>query len=361
MKKIVITSTVGLIYDGITNVIVSYLEAMDLQDLDIYIVATIKAEPTIIEKLEKLGCHIVHLPSRREDTLKYFLRLISFIKKNKIEVIHAHGNSATLAIEMVAGWIGGCKKRIAHSHNTRCNQVKADKLLRPVFNCCYTDALACGVNAGKWLFKNRKFTVLQNGRNVEKYVYNEQIRNKLRTQYNIHKELVIGHVGGFFEQKNHKFLLIILHEILKIEPQAHFFLIGDGPLKKKIEYQARDLNEHITFTGTTDRVTDYLQMMDGMLLPSLFEGLPLVAIEWQINGLPCILSDTITKDCVFMDNVRFKSLNDSAKEWAQNIIQMIRDNDRINSSINAQKKIVQVGFDIKQGAKQLRSIYIENE
>ena len=102
-------------------------------------------------------------------------------------------------------------------------------------------------------------------------------------------------------------------------------------------------------------------MMDGMLLPSLFEGLPLVAIEWQINGLPCILSDTITKDCVFMDNVRFKSLNDSAKEWAQNIIQMIRDNDRINSSINAQKKIVQVGFDIKQGAKQLRSIYIENE
>ena len=83
------------------------------------------------------------------------------------------------------------------------------------------------------------------------------------------------------------------------------------------------------------------------LLPSLFEGLPLVAIEWQINGLPCILSDTIT--------------NDSAKEWAQNIIQMIRDNDRINSSINAQKKIVQVGFDIKQGAKQLRSIYIENE
>ena len=199
------------------------------------------------------------------------------------------------------------------------------------------------------------------GRNVEKYVYNEQIRNKLRTQYNIHKELVIGHVGGFFEQKNHKFLLMILHEILKIEPQAHFFLIGDGPLKKKIEYQARDLNEHITFTGTTDRVTDYLQMMDGMLLPSLFEGLPLVAIEWQINGLPCILSDTITKDCVFMDNVRFKSLNDSAKEWAQNIIQMIRDNDRINSSINAQKKIVQVGFDIKQGAKQLRSIYIENE
>ena len=154
---------------------------------------------------------------------------------------------------------------------------------------------------------------------------------------------------------------MILHEILKIEPQAHFFLIGDGPLKKKIEYQARDLNEHITFTGTTDRVTDYLQMMDGMLLPSLFEGLPLVAIEWQINGLPCILSDTINKDCVFMDNVRFKSLNDSAKEWAQNIIQMIRDNDRINSSINAQKKIVQVGFDIKQGAKQLRSIYIENE
>lgn len=110
MRKIVIVSTVGLIYDGITSVISSYLEAMDKTDLEIYVVSTIKAEPNI-EKIEKLGCKIVHFPSRKNNTIKYFISLQTFIHRNGIEVIHAHGNSATLAIEMLAGLLGGCKKK----------------------------------------------------------------------------------------------------------------------------------------------------------------------------------------------------------------------------------------------------------
>lgn len=184
-KKIIIVSTVGLMYDGITSVIMSYLQAMNLEKFDIYVVSTIKSDNTIKKTILDLGCHVIELPSRKTETLKYLLCLIKCIRTNQIEVLHAHGNSATLAIEMLAGWAGGCKKRIAHSHNTQCEQVQADKWLRPLFYLLYTDAFACGEDAGKWLFGTRSFIVLNNGRNLEKFAFDPHLREKMRLRYKI--------------------------------------------------------------------------------------------------------------------------------------------------------------------------------
>ena len=355
--KVLIISTVGLIYDGITNVITSYLQAMDLSGLDVYVISTIKEEKDIVNKIENTGCHIVKLPSRKTQTVSYFLKLITFIKKNHINVVHAHGNSGTLAIEMLAAWIGGCKKRIAHSHNTKCDQVKADKILRPIFNVLYTDAIACGEDAGRWLFGSKPFVVLSNGRDIGLFSFNEKIRQKKRAELNLKSEITIGHVGGFFEQKNHRFLLKIFREILKRNPTARFYLIGDGPLRPEIESSALDLKDNLTFVGTTSQIADYLQAMDGMLLPSLYEGLPLVAIEWQINGLPCVFSDKITRECVFMDNCMFMSLEENTEAWAREIIALIKNNDRIQNSKKATLESKIHGFDIQDGALKLRNIY----
>lgn len=358
-KKILIISTVGLIYDGITSVVVSYLKAMNRDGLDIYVAGTINVKESIRKQIESLGCKVVDFPDRRNDTMKYFLGLSKFIRKNKIDIVHAHGNSGTLAIEMVAAWLGGCKKRIAHSHNTKCDQIKADKILRPIFNMFYTDAFACGEEAGKWLFGTKKFTVMQNGRDVELFAFDLNKRKSMRSKLQLENEIAIGHVGGFFEQKNHEFLLQIFKEIIKIEPSAKLFLIGDGPLKSDMENQAKKISKNINFVGTTDQVADYLQAMDGMVLPSLFEGLPLVAIEWQINGLPCLLSDKITEDCSFMNNIRFLSLDKNPKVWASEIVGLIQDNDRVcNSNIGLQKA-TELGFNIMQEADKLRSIYVE--
>lgn len=357
-KKILIISTVGLVYDGITSVILSYLQAMDRGEMEIYIASTINCESAIRKKIEVLNCKVVDFPSRRTETIKYFFSLVSFARKNKIDVLHAHGNSGTLAIEMLAGWLGGCKKRIAHSHNTRCDQVKADRILRSIFNLLYTDALACGDAAGRWLFRDKPFTVLSNGRDVQAFSFDEQKRKKKRAELNLKDEIAIGHVGGFVEQKNHRFLLEIFREILKMEPSTRLFLIGDGLLKTEIEAAAKDFKENLTFVGTTLDVPDYLQAMDGMLLPSLFEGLPLVAIEWQINGLPCVLSDAVTKECAFSETCAFMSLKDSAKDWAEKIINMAKENNRKD---NSNKTIIQArehGFDIEDGAVRLKKIYM---
>ena len=358
MKRVIIVSTVGLIYDGITNIMMSYIKAMNKTGIDIFVASTIKAEPGILAQLEQSGCHIVNLPSRRENTLGYFCELMKFIHKNKIDIIHAHGNSGTLAIEMIAGWLGGCNKRIAHSHNTKCDQVKADKILRPFFYLFYTDAVACGEEAGHWLFKDRQFTVLKNGRNIDDFLYNTETRKEIRKKMKVDNEIVIGHVGGFYEQKNHEFLMRIFRSIIEIEPNARLLLLGDGPLKEKIENSNTDIKDNVIFLGTTDHVSDYLQAMDGMLLPSLFEGLPLVAIEWQINGLPGLFADTITKDCGLMPNIKFMSLEESPKIWAMEILNLIRNNDRSKSSEMAADVVEKAGFDIKQNAEQLREIYI---
>lgn len=357
MKKIIIVSTVGLIYDGITSVITSYLEAMNREDLKIYVVSTIMSESKIEKKIEELGCEIVQLPSRRKSPIVYFFSLAHFIRKNNIEVIHAHGNSATLSIELLAGFLGGCKRRIAHSHNTRCDQVRADKMLRPLFNLLYTDALACGNEAGLWLFRNRKFKVLKNGRNVKKYSFSLEKRNEMRKRLDISDCIAIGHVGGFFEQKNHKFLIKIFREVLNRKPNAKLFLIGDGPLKDEIMKNVSDIRKSVIFVGTVDNVNDYMQAMDIMVLPSLFEGLPLVAIEWQINGLPSLLSNTITEDCNITNMVRFESLEESPYIWTNDILEMLEKENRLENSQKAIRLVRENGFDIDDNTKILEKIY----
>lgn len=360
MKKVFIISTVGLGYNGITNVVLSYLKAMDMSGMKVYVGATMQIEPEIKNKLKSIGCCIVYLPSRKKQTAAYFFKLIKIIREYQIDVIHAHGNSGTMAIEMLAGWLGGCKKRIAHSHNTSCDQKKADKLLRPIFYLFCNQAVACGKEAGEWLFKKRNFTVLQNGRNIHQFSYKENVREQMRKELHIGKSPAIGHVGGFVPAKNHEFLLKIYSAILQKQPEAKLFLIGDGTLRKEIEKKAEDykIKERIVFTGNVDKVENLLQGMDAMLLPSLHEGLPLVALEWQIAGLPCIFSDAVTRECVVTDFVEFLSLEESADVWAERILELAETSDRKKNAKEALEKIENSKFDLKGEAERLREIYI---
>lgn len=358
-RRVLVISTVGLIYDGITSVILANLQAMKCENVKLYVVSTIKAEDTICQEFINLGCELVELPNRKENPLKYFFALWRFIKKNKIEVIHANGNSATLAVEMVAAMLGGCKKRIAHSHNTRCDQKKADKILRPLFYATYTDALACGDEAGRWLFPNRDFVVINNGRDINKFSYNQDVREQMREKLNIGKNIAIGHVGGFVPQKNHEFLLEIYKHILIKMPNAKLYMFGDGYLMDEIKGKAKllGIEKNIIFTGNVSNVADYINAMDAMILPSLFEGLPLVVIEWQINGIPTLISDRITNECILTDFVKVMSLEQNPEEWSEEILNMAQNSHRIGASEIMIQKIKQAGFDIIDSSKKLEQIY----
>ena len=173
------------------------------------------------------------------------------------------------------------------------------------------------------------------------------------------KNLVIGHVGGFVEQKNHTFLIDVFRAILKSEPSAKLVLIGDGCLRDAIIKSVEDIKDSVLFIGNTDHVEDYLQMMDIMVFPSLFEGLPLVVIEWQINGLMSIVSDMVTAECAVSKLIKFKSLDEGPNRWALDVLKYSRvDNEnRKKQSKEAVLEIKMNGFDIKENSKVLRKIY----
>jgi glycosyltransferase involved in cell wall biosynthesis len=360
--KILIISTVGLSFDGITSVVCEYIRAMDRDGLNFYVADTIHTEETIRKDLLSWGCKLVPLPDRRSSLFAYYRKLRSFIRKEKIDIVHAHGNSATLAVEMLAAKLGGCKRRIAHSHNTQCEHVKADRMLRPLFKHLYTDAVACGKEAGKWLFGDKPFLVLNNGRDLQKFRFRDEARKLVREEFSIGESLAVGNVAGFVPAKNHEFLLKIYAALLEKDPDIRLFMIGDGDLRPRIEEKAKELGifDRILFTGKTTRVPEILQGLDVMVLPSLYEGLPLVVMEWQAAGLPSVLSDTVTKECRVTDLVTYVSLDENPEKWADMILSEAARNMRMEQSSEARQKLKEAGYDIKENAAVLKALYLKS-
>ncbi len=360
MIKILQVPTGGLVSDGIVSCIIEYMDAMDKSDMDIRVLATNNTEEKILQKIKDIGCDVVSIPDRKKNIFIYFWKLYKYIKREKIDIIHVHGSSAIMSVELVAAKIAGCHIRIAHSHNTKCNNKKLDRLFRPIFNISYTEAFACGNDAGRWMFGKKNFTVIHNARNISKYEFNCEKRTYYRKKLQIPENaLVVGHVGRFNGQKNHEFLVKIFNELNKIDKNTYLVLVGTGASFENIKKQVRDygLNENVIFTGAIDNVSDYLSAFDIMLLPSLYEGLPLVVIEWQISGLPCIISDSITRECAITSLVKYESINKDPMRWVKDIEDIDLQNREDNKKL-IRNTVKKTGYDIECEVERLKNLYI---
>ena len=236
--------------------------------------------------------------------------------------------------------------------------MRAHKLLRPLFNLCYTDGFACGEEAGKWLFENKKFVVLKNGTDTNKYRFNDIAREDIRRQWNAEDKIVIGSIAHFTPHKNHAFLLDFFKKMTEIDSKYYLVMVGDGKLKGAIEDKAKELgiSNNVMFTGTRTDIPELLSAMDIMVLPSLYEGLPCVVIEWQCSGLPSILSDTITKECKMTDLVTFIPLK--IDEWVSQIINTENNDKRDIVSQESIEAIKNKGYDIESQANMLKKLYV---
>lgn len=357
--KILQIPTGGLFSDGILSCIVEYMTAMDKSGMDIRVLATNNPEESIIQRVEKSGCKVVSIPYRKKNIIKYFFELRRYIAKEKIDIVHVHGSSAIMSVELLAAKLAGCKVRIAHSHNTTCENKKADQILRPLFDKLYTESFACGQEAGKWMFGSKSFTVIPNGRSLQKYEYNSEKRVQYRNKLNVPADaFIIGHVGRFNAQKNHEYLIRIFAEFHKKKTNAYLVFIGTGDTVDKTKRQVIELGleNRVIFTGAINNVPDYLSAFDVMLLPSLYEGLPLVVIEWQISGLPCIISDTITKECAITSLVKFESIKASPAVWAGDI-EAVTVDDRSTNKDKIFCEVKAAGYDIDEETKNLKAKY----
>jgi len=294
--------------------------------------------------------------------LLYCLKLYKLLKKEHYDIVHVHGSSSLMFLQLLTAKIAGVRIRIAHSRNTETDHKLINKLFRPLFNISYNVAFSCGKEAGEWLFgKNKKFILVPNGKNSKMFSYNKESRKKYRKKYNLDNKIVLGHIGNFNYQKNHEFLIKVFNQLYKKNNNYFLILAGSGELEDKIKSMAKEMNieSNILFLGQipVEQVAELLNAMDIMLFPSRFEGFPNVLIEWQMNGLPCVISDKITKDVKVTDLVYFESI-DSCKKWVDKV-ENIKLIDRSIYKKTIINEIKTSGYDIEENAKMLEHEYIK--
>ena len=352
--NILIVKTTPFAPEGITGVILNLYRAMDKKDMQIDAVAPGRAAKTYRDIFAQNGGKIYRIDRSLLHPFRYIRALKRRIRQGNYDIVHIHGNSRTMALELLAAKLAGCPARIVHGHTTNCTYKFLHKVLSPLFFRLYTQGFACGEKAVNFLFGKRPFTVIPNGIHISVYAFNSVKRQTLRAELGLEDKTVFCTVGRLSPGKNHSFLLDVCKKIAEKREDVHLLCIGDGELRQELEEQAKGLP--VTFVGLTDKVAEYLSASDACLLPSLFEGFPLSAMEAQANGMVCYLADTITKDVNVSGNVQYLPLEEKA--WLDALLACSRMPDRSRLSMAAAEAMFTQGYDNTKIAEMLNDFSI---
>ena len=358
IKVAMVTNHFGI--TGISTVILNYSRMLDHEKYDLTVIAgkPIAEENKNVCDLSQIK--LIALPSRHKEPIKHYLYLWRALNRNRYDVVHVHGGSSIMAIELTIAKLSGSKIRIAHSHNSYSNNEKLQKVFSPYFKRTYTKALSCGTLAGNWLFGTGQFEVLPNGLCTENFIFDYQGREKIRRELHAENKYIIGHVGRFNKQKNQPYLLKVFENIAEKRKDAMLLLIGDGPdfEETKALINQHPYKEQIVLYGTTKNPQVMYSAMDIFVLPSRYEGFPIVMLEAQISGLPCVVSDKVTKE-IDLGNIYWGSIDDEPKIFAEKIlgVNVLNCYERREFYNNHKEQISK--FDIRSTVRQLESIYTD--
>ena len=310
------------------------------------------------DEIYSLGGRIYHISRLNPFSMSYKMELHKFLKEHsEYKIIHVHQDCLSSVILKEAKKCN-IPVRIAHSHSSSQN-----KNIKYIIKLIYkriipkysTQLLACGKEAGDWMFGGYPYQILNNAIDARKYNFNSKVRNKIRQQFQISRETkVIGHVGRFSEPKNHSFLIEIFRCIHEKHENTKLLLVGAGELFNQIKQKVRryGLEDDVIFTGIRADVADLMQAMDIFLFPSLYEGLPLTIIEAQSAGLPCVISDKVPIECAITDLVRQVPLDSDKSVWAN----IVWENTCKRKEMYLE--ICEAGFDINNNVKKLQRMYL---
>ena len=355
--KVLVVNTCGIAVGGITTNMLEYINALSDSNISFDILVTIYHEEDVILKFLNLGCKIINMPNRKKNPLGYAAKLNKLIKETRYDVIHVHGNSATMALELLIAKRNEIPIRIAHCHNNVCGHPFLHKILNPVFKSSYTTALACSQKAGEWIFGTKNFKVLPNAINANKYKFNQGIRENCRKELGVSESVKLCvFIGNLVEQKNPMFLIDIWKDFEK-DSNYQLLIIGEGVLKEQIEkkIQSAGLENKIKLMGIRNDIEKIMQAADILLMPSKWEGLPMVLIEAQTTGLKCLVSDVVTDEAC-IDAHYFYKIPLNKKIWLEALEKCEFFSDRQH----AYKKTVDAVYDIKKGAESLIASYKHN-
>lgn len=349
---------------GVEAVVMNYYRHLDHSKVQFDFICDDDSTNIPYDEIEKLGGKVILIPPYQK-VFKYQKELRRVLRDGKYKIVHSHINTLSV-FPLYAAKKVGVPVRIAHSHSTtnkkewKKNLLK--QVLRPFSKKYATNYMCCSELAGRWLFGDKaydegKVYLLNNAIDLDKFKYDKKIGDKKRKELGIKEDtIVIGHIGRFVAQKNHNFLIDIFNQFHKKEKNSILLLAGQGPLQEEIKNKVRELglDDSVKFLGQRNDANELYQVFDVFLLPSLYEGLPVVGVEAQASGLLCFFSDDMTKETKVLDSTVFMSLSNTAEEWAGEILTNLKDYKRINTK----SEVSDNGFDIEIEARKLEKYYI---
>ena len=318
----------GIVGGGSEQVVLNYCSRMR----DIHFDLLYQYEPNlqILERFNEAGINCIQIPDKVHHPFKHIWTMYKIFCQGKYDVVHCHLDWFLNSYACFLAMLAGVKKRIAHHHQAYSKWKFLCALLRFPCKLFATHWFACSKDAaingwGKNAFKRGKVTILPNAIDPERFAFNEIVRKEIRANYDFaDDDFVIGHVGRFYPQKNHEFLIDVFNEIHKQKSNAKLLLLGDGPLQEQIRHKVDSLGltKSVFFAGLQKDPAPFYSAMDIFTFPSLWEGLGIVLLEAQYNGLPCVVSGAIPKEVWVTDNYNYCPLN--VFDWVRCLTEMKR-------------------------------------
>ena len=341
---------------GVEAVVMNYYRHIDRNKIQFDFIVDNDSSCPQEQEILSLGGRVIRI-APYQSIISNMRDLKKLFKENDYRIVHAELTTMSV-FSLAVAKACGVSVRICHGHNTACKgETKKNILkymLRPFSRTFATHYFACSDYAGKWLYgksidKSKRYMIIPNAIDTEKYKFDPEVREAVRKELDIEDKFVIGHIGRFVYQKNHDFLIDIFNEVYKRNSNAVLLLIGEGALLDDIKAKVHKLglDDVVHFLGVRQDAYRFYQAFDVFLLPSRYEGLPVVGVEAQIAGLPCVFSNSMTEETNFTNNLLF--LNDNEEMWAKRVL------DFINQTRNHVKKTDD--FDIFIQAEKLGKLY----
>lgn len=321
-KHILLLASRPLANDGITKI------EMDVIDFNKDIIAFDVAcsfgfDNSYGEKLKQEGVKCYKL-SPKKNVFSYMNSIKKLVRAQRYDAVYIHGNSAMMFFDSLPAKMAGTKV-ITHCHNTKSDYPIVHYILKPFFNLTVDKKIGCSSLSSQWAYCGKNIKTIINGVNIDTFRFNEAVRKNIRTELGWANKKIVGHIGRFNYQKNHKKLIRIFKRIHELDDSCRLLLIGSGELKEQIEKQIVDLQlkNVVKIIDHTNAPQDYMQAMDIMIMPSRFEGLCLVTIEAQANGMPVLIDELFTPESVATEQAKVMDLEKPDDTWATMALKMM--------------------------------------
>ena len=341
---------------GLETVLMNYYRNIDRTKIQFDFLTHRPEESDYDAEIISLGGRIYHAPRLYPwNYPSYFAYMKQFFREHpEYQIVLSHIDAMSY-LPLLAAKRAGVPVRIAHSHSTgidRDYKYLLKQFFRYQLPTAANNLCTCGVEAGKFLFRGREAHWVPNAIDAERFVFAPDIRVRKRWELGLGNALTLGHIGRFSPEKNHGFLLELFASVLKQEPDSVLLLAGAGETELEIRQKAKDmgLEERVRFLGKRSDVNELYQAMDVFVMPSLYEGVPVVGIEAQFAGLPCVLSDRVPREVAFTPLCRFVELESSAGYWAEQVL--------LTRQCNREAKSVSDSvYDASRAARNLEAYY----